>query len=367
MGIIFYMFLYHAMAPLISADFRENISSSSSSGGSDSLGFALTKAGAEQYCSSLGSAWRVNYMPGHDPVLGPNGKEALKGALICTKGGTTAGASCLGSNQPCSNWRLVVWQDHGTDLGWWEGGPKYMTKAGHYYAAHKPCRNEWNLPHCGQWGTITTSTTTTTTSTTTLYTGEVFWTKGKENQNCMEVCGGRDECIEVVWPGGKSGFENILKEVGDTSCTEILPGEWQVNPAMYTGYGDNGVGPCYWSAGEPGDRCGNEHWATARYCPCKSSQATTTVPPTTDAPTTAAPTTQAPTTEAPSATTETPTTSRPSRRRRRRGSRRRKSIRRRRHRGAEKNADVMGKNQRRRRHGRRRRRRKASSAGAAAQ
>lgn len=184
--------------------------------------------------------------------------------------------------------------------------------------------------------TTTSTTTTTTTTTRSPYKDKIYWTKGKENDNCMVVCGGKDKCIEStwsgVWPTSSDAFEEVLEKVGQKSCTLGGTGDWQVNPGLYTGF-DN---QCYWKVDKPNDgRCAASHWAVARFCPCKEPRAPKAVPTTTKAPVT---TTQTPTTPQPS----------PGRRRGQRKSRRRR-----------RSGKIQGAARRRRRR-RRHRRRKQS-------
>ena len=77
---------------------------------------------ARQACTAFGADWRV--------------KKEGSGSLICTKGGTSAGANC----NSIDTWRVVVWLDgYGDPLGVYQG--QYNTHAGYYYGGHKDCQS----------------------------------------------------------------------------------------------------------------------------------------------------------------------------------------------------------------------------------
>jgi len=87
----------------------------------------INKNLAIAYCKKIG--WKVKWTSAK--------------SLICTT--ASAGSNC----NKCNTWRLLVWENGGTDMS--SGGQAYRTSAGHMYAGHKPCRAGWNLPHCGSW------------------------------------------------------------------------------------------------------------------------------------------------------------------------------------------------------------------------
>lgn len=207
-------------------------------------------------------------------------------------------------------------------------------------------------------GKTTTTTTTTqgpTTTTTTTTTSPPFWAtwvKGQIGDNCMTVCW-EHECLENQWPTSLEAFKNILKGIGDETCTSFDHGDWALNPGQYVDY-DNA---CYWSTTETDlvillTRCQQQHVGVARYCPCAAQPST--IRTTTEAITT---TTVEVTTTTQGLSTST-TTPRPAQRRRRarrkggKGSARRRRRRRRRRSG-------------RRKGSRRRRRRRSKPNGAA--
>merc|ERR1719440_427367 len=115
------------------------------------------------------------------------------------------------------------------------------------------------------------------------YDGPIFWTKGGVGKNCMAVCGSDDSCIEGAWPTSEEAFKGILEKLGDNSCSSYDEGDWQVNPAVYVEYEN----ACYWRSARPGEqRCSDSHYATQRFCPCKTEVEKGPAPTPTPVPTT---------------------------------------------------------------------------------
>jgi len=135
--------------------------------------------------------------------------------------------------------------------------------------------------------TITTTTTTTTTTSSTTTTMPPFsgaWVRGVQGENCDTTCGG--QCLEGYWPTSTEAFKDMLDKIGEKSCTRSEAGDWNVNPAIYLDYDS----VCQWApaSGNVGRRCSYQHFAVARFCPCRESPATTTANPTAAATTEAA-------------------------------------------------------------------------------
>jgi len=240
-------------------------------------------------------------------------------------------------------------------------GPRSSGQAPHWKPVRKTPENIL-LGYFGPEGrastttsTTTTTTTTSTTTTTTPWGRGVYWYMGEAGQNCLDVCGGKDQCLEDAWPQSEAHFKSIVSKVGGKNCKSIEPGDWQVNPGIYVELESE----CFWKAARPNDiRCYAKTWQVARYCPCKSKRTRVT--------TTAAP-------------TSTPQPSKPSRRRSGRRRRRRKSGRRRRRKVESGDIQFSKRRRRRRRRSkvesgdiqssrrrRRRRRRRKSSPSASA-
>ena len=70
--------------------------------------------------------------------------------MICTKGSRKWDNNC----DTCSTWRLIVWEDGGSE---YDKGSIFdyqaSTVAGKYYGGHDPCgaKNSDTFPICGDW------------------------------------------------------------------------------------------------------------------------------------------------------------------------------------------------------------------------
>jgi len=89
----------------------------------------LTEQSARDACAAWGGSWSVVWTSDR--------------SLICAT--VSAGNNC----NTCDSWRLMVWENGGTDMS--PNGQAYATEAGHYYGGHNPCVSGWNLPHCDSW------------------------------------------------------------------------------------------------------------------------------------------------------------------------------------------------------------------------
>ena len=85
-------------------------------------------------CRAFGNDWTVN--------------KKTDRSLVCTKGSVSWHSNC--SN--CSTWRLMVWEDGGSEYNKSEHS-WHSTVAGKYYGGHSPCADEDNFPVCGDWMT----------------------------------------------------------------------------------------------------------------------------------------------------------------------------------------------------------------------
>jgi hypothetical protein len=96
---------------------------------------ALTLAGAQAYCNSLGGpGWHVQYT--NDP----------EGYLICTTAGVVEGQDC----NACDTYRVVVYKNNPHSFSC--GNPTTM-QAGKVYGGHNPCACGDNHINCGiTWG-----------------------------------------------------------------------------------------------------------------------------------------------------------------------------------------------------------------------
>ena len=92
-------------------------------------------------CRAFGNDWTVN--------------KKTDRSLVCTKGSVSWHSNC--SN--CSTWRLMVWEDGGSEYNKGEYSAEHhesSTVAGKYYGGHSPCAvydDVDDFPVCGDWMT----------------------------------------------------------------------------------------------------------------------------------------------------------------------------------------------------------------------
>lgn len=119
------------------------------------------------------------------------------------------------------------------------------------------------------------TTTSTTTTTTTVSLAPPKWIKGQEGQNCYAACGEGNRCLEDKWFDTEDQFREVLKWVGETTCTSVVEGDWESFPGQFDG------DTCYYSTRSTSDkdRCRYKHFSVARFCACQGPDWTTTASP----------------------------------------------------------------------------------------